>query len=53
VQAKIVKAAGGHHLISMGGWRAVKVNGNKVSDAMLKAGDVITIAGRLFTYKQA
>lgn len=52
VQAKIVKAAGGHHLISMGGWRAVKVNGNKVSDAMLKAGDVITIAGRLFTYKQ-
>jgi pSer/pThr/pTyr-binding forkhead associated (FHA) protein len=53
VQAKIVKAAGGHHLISMGGWRAVKVNGSKVSDAMLKPGDVIAIAGRLFTYKQA
>ena len=53
VQAKIVKAAGGHHLISLGGWRAVKVNGNKVSDAMLKAGDVISIAGRIFTYKQA
>lgn len=53
VQAKIVKAAGGHHLISLGGWRAVKVNGTKVSDAMLKPGDVIAIAGRLFTYKQA
>jgi pSer/pThr/pTyr-binding forkhead associated (FHA) protein len=52
-QAKIVKAAGGHHLISLGGWRAVKVNGQKVSDAMLKAGDVITIAGQLLTYKQA
>lgn len=53
VQAKIVKASGGHHLISLGGWRAVKVNGNKVSDAMLKPGDVISIAGRIFTYKQA
>jgi hypothetical protein len=53
MQAKIVKAAGGHHLISLGGWRAVKVNGKKVSDAMLKAGDVISIAGRMFTYKQA
>lgn len=53
VQAKIVKAAGGHHLISLGGWRAVKVNGRKVSDAMLKPGDVIAIAGGLFTYKQA
>jgi pSer/pThr/pTyr-binding forkhead associated (FHA) protein len=53
VQAKIVKASGGHHLISLGGWRAVKVNGTKVSDAMLKPGDVISIAGRIFTYKQA
>jgi len=53
VQAKIVKAAGGHHLIGLGGWRGVKVNGKKVSDAMLKPGDVITIAGRVFTYKQA
>jgi pSer/pThr/pTyr-binding forkhead associated (FHA) protein len=53
IQAKIVRATGGHHLISSGGWRAVKVNGQKVSDTMLKAGDVITIAGRIFTYKQA
>lgn len=53
VQAKIVKAAGGHHLIALGGWRAVTVNGKKVSDAMLKPGDVISIAGRVFTYKQA
>ena len=53
IQAKVVKAAGGHHLISLGGWRAVKVNGHKVSDALLKPGDVIAIAGSLFTYKQA
>ncbi len=53
VQAKIVKAAGGHHLISFGGWRGVYVNGRKVTDAMLKPGDVITIAGRVFTYKPA
>ena len=53
IQAKVVKAAGGHHLISLGGWRAVKINGRKVSDALLKPGDVIAIAGSLFTYKQA
>lgn len=53
VQAKIVKAAGGHHLISIVGWRAVKINGKNVSDAMLKPGDVITIAGCHFIYKQA
>ncbi len=53
IQAKIVKAAGGHHLISFGGWRGVHVNGRKVTDAMLKPGDVITIAGRVFTYKTA
>jgi pSer/pThr/pTyr-binding forkhead associated (FHA) protein len=53
IQAKIVKAAGGHHLISFGGWRGVFVNGSKVTDAMLKAGDVITIAGATFTYKPA
>ena len=53
VQIKIVKASGGHHLINSGGWRAVKVNGAKVNDAMLKAGDVITLAGSIFTYRQA
>ena len=53
VQAKIVKASGGHHLINLGGWRAMKVNGRKVSDAMLKPGDVIIVAGSVFTYKQA
>jgi pSer/pThr/pTyr-binding forkhead associated (FHA) protein len=51
-QAKIVKASGGHHLINSGGWRAVKVNGKKVNDTLLKAGDVITIAGSIFTYRQ-
>jgi pSer/pThr/pTyr-binding forkhead associated (FHA) protein len=53
IQAKIVRASGGHHLINTGGWRAVKVNGVKVTDTMLKAGDVITIAGSIFTYRQA
>ena len=53
VQAKIVKAIGGHHLISLGGWRAVKVNGMAIADAALKAGDTITIAGNLMVYKQA
>ncbi len=53
IQAKIVKAGNGHHLIATGGWRAVRVNGQKTSDSALKAGDVITIAGHVFTYKQA
>src|ERR1043165_2926303 len=53
VQAKIVKAAGGHHLISLGGWSSQKATGRKVGDAMLKAGDVSPIAGRVCTYKQA
>jgi pSer/pThr/pTyr-binding forkhead associated (FHA) protein len=53
VQAKIVKASGGHHLIAGGGWRSVKVNGTRITDTVLKAGDVITIAGSIFTYKQA
>jgi len=53
VQAKVVKNGAGHRLISMGGLRSVKVNGQKVNDALLKAGDVITIAGVILTYKPA
>lgn len=53
VQARIVKAGEGHRLVSLGGWRAVKVNGAKVADATLKAGDVIHIAGNLITYRPA
>lgn len=53
VQAKLVKNGTGHRLISMGGLRGVKVNGQKVSDALLKPGDVITIASTTLTYRPA
>jgi pSer/pThr/pTyr-binding forkhead associated (FHA) protein len=53
IQAKILKTSNGHRLISAGGLRSVKVNGQKVSDAMLKPGDVIVIAGSDYTYKLA
>jgi pSer/pThr/pTyr-binding forkhead associated (FHA) protein len=51
VQAKIVRTASGHRIIASGGLRSVKVNGQKVSDAPLKPGDVIVIAGTSYTYK--
>ena len=53
LQAKVVRGPSGHRLVSLGGWRAVKVNGQKVTDAPLKAGDVISIAGNVFTYRPA
>jgi len=53
VQAKVIRAQSGHRIMSLGGFRAVKVNGLKVADAPLKSGDVITIAGSTFTYRQA
>jgi pSer/pThr/pTyr-binding forkhead associated (FHA) protein len=53
VQAKVVKNGAGHRLISMGGLRGVKVNGQKVNDALLKPGDVIGIASSTLTYRPA
>ena len=53
VQAKVVRAQAGHRIVALGGWRAVKVNGQKVADAPLKQGDVIVIAGTSFTYRSA
>ncbi len=53
LQAKIVRTGTSHRLLSMGGWRAVKVNGQKITERELKAGDVIIIAGHMFTYRQA
>lgn len=53
VQARIVKAGDGHRVVSLGGWRSVKVNGAKITDVTLKAGDVIAIAGNLITYRPA
>jgi hypothetical protein len=54
IQAKILKSSTGHKLMTMGGWRAVRVNGTKVvGDRDLRAGDVILIGGAKLTYKQA
>lgn len=53
VQAKIVRAQAGHRIVALGGWRGVTVNGQKITDAPLKQGDVIAIAGTSFTYRPA
>lgn len=53
VQAKLIKSGDAHRLVNLGGWRSVKVNGAKITDVILKAGDVITIAGNLYTYRPA
>jgi len=53
VQAKVVRSQAGHRLVALGGWRAVRVNGQKVADAPLKAGDIIVIASTAFTYRPA
>jgi pSer/pThr/pTyr-binding forkhead associated (FHA) protein len=53
LQAKLVKMGAAHRLVSLGGFRSVKVNGAKVSDHVLKQGDVITIAGNVMTYRPA
>lgn len=53
VQAKVVRSQAGHRIVNLGGWRAVRVNGQKVVDAPLKAGDVIRIAGTSYTYRPA
>ena len=54
IQAKILRTSVGHKIMTMGGWRAVKVNGSRVSgDRDLKSGDVISIAGSKLTYRPA
>jgi pSer/pThr/pTyr-binding forkhead associated (FHA) protein len=53
IQAKVVRNGEGHRVVSSGGFRAVKVNGQKIAMHDLKVGDIITIAGHAFTYKQA
>lgn len=52
VQAKVIRAENGHRIVNFGGLRAVKVNGATIRDALLKPGDVITIAGTRITYKK-
>lgn len=53
LQAKLVKMGESHRLVSLGGFRSVKVNGKKITDHVLKQGDVITIAGVIMTYRPA
>jgi pSer/pThr/pTyr-binding forkhead associated (FHA) protein len=54
VQARIVKSAAGHRIIAAGGWRAVRVNGQKlVGERELKPSDLIEIAGTKMTYRSA
>lgn len=53
VQAEILKTATGHKIIAKGGWRSVKVNGNKVTVKDLNAGDIVTLGSATLTYKQA
>jgi pSer/pThr/pTyr-binding forkhead associated (FHA) protein len=53
VQARLMHSDKGYRLMSLGGWRAVRVNGRKVSEALLHDGDVITIAGTTITFKKA
>ncbi|MEK7412229.1 MAG: FHA domain-containing protein [Planctomycetota bacterium] len=53
IQAKVVRVQASHRIVSCGGWRAVRVNGGKIVDGPLKAGDIISIAGVTFTYRPA
>lgn len=52
IQAKVIKSDSGHRLVSMGGFRGVKVNGRKISDANLTPGDMIQVAGIVISYKK-
>jgi hypothetical protein len=54
VQAKIIRSAAGHKVIALGGWRAVKINGAKVTgERELKPNDIIVVAGATMTYRPA
>ncbi len=51
-QAKVVRSDAGYRLLSLGGLRSVRVNGSKISQAMLTEGDTITIAGQNLSFKK-
>lgn len=50
VQAHIIKTELGHKITHTGGWRPMRVNGEKRQEVVLSAGDVITIAGHKISY---
>ncbi len=49
-QASIIKQQYGFKIVHEGGWRALRINGAKVRETMLQAGDVITIAGNRISF---
>ncbi|SMF96247.1 FHA domain-containing protein [Methylomagnum ishizawai] len=49
-QLSIVKQQYGYRVVHEGGWRPLRVNGNKVREAILQAGDVLTIAGHRISF---
>jgi hypothetical protein len=53
VQARLQRGSVGHKLVAAGGWRSVRVNGQKITSHDLKPGDVIVIAGSTMTYRSA
>lgn len=52
IQAKVIKSDSGHRLVSMGGFRGVKINGRKVKNANLNVGDVLQVANVVIHYKK-
>lgn len=49
-QLSIIKQQYGYRVVHEGGWRSLRVNGNKVREAILQAGDVLTIAGNRISF---
>lgn len=49
-QAYVLKTENGYKITHKGGWRPMRVNGEKRDEVMLSAGDVITIAGNKISY---
>jgi len=49
-QAYVVKTDIGYKITHAGGWRAMRINGEKRDEVILSAGDVITIAGNKISF---
>jgi hypothetical protein len=49
-QAAVIKHRYGFKIIHQGGWRAMRINGGKIMEAFLQAGDVLTIAGHKISF---
>jgi len=49
-QAYVIKTDIGYKITHTGGWRALRINGEKRDEIILSAGDVITIAGNKISF---